>query len=111
MGEMLDLRLFRLVGPNDGDHIKSHRILLQSVFANERECRAGDSLLLPEIDSFGRMARGCGTARLHFHEDNAAAIERDQVEFTTLFSGLPCEDPIPEPTQKARGNLLTPRAE
>ena len=79
--DVLDRRLLRVGGPGDRDDVEAGRVIEQAVRLEIRERRLRHSALFEIVDRFGRMAGIGGAARLHFDEDDGAAIDGDDVEF------------------------------
>ena len=85
---MLNPWPFRVSGPDNRHDIEANRVVQQSVLPQERERGARDASLFGEIDRIRRMASVRRTAGLHFHEDNDATVEGDEVQFPTQLAGL-----------------------
>jgi len=69
-------------GPCYGDDIEPRWMLQQTVGLEERERGAGEPTLFPSVHRLRRMATRLRLPRLDFNEDDGAAVDGDQVEFS-----------------------------
>jgi len=107
--EVLDVRLARTGGPDDRDHIETRSDIEQPVPSRIRQCRAGDSLLLFEVDRLGRQTPLVARARFDFDKDYRPPVDGNQVQFTPASAATTGDDLITPPLEiPGRRILATP---
>jgi hypothetical protein len=106
-----DQRLALAFGPADGQDVEARGSVQEAVVLQEVQGQAGEALLLHGVDRRGG-AGGIGAGRgAHFDEDDARAVERDQIEFAVGTRVVALEDAIAEALQEASGGTLGTGAE
>jgi hypothetical protein len=89
--KMLYLWCSAIVGPEDGDHIKSSGLFEAAISLQPFQSHQGDLLLFAMIDGFKRLAGFGICAGLDFDEHRRSTVFRNDVNFAQGSSMLPGE--------------------
>ena len=92
------------------DDVDANRLILEPMPPDIRRGKLRDPALFLVADRFGRVAvLGIGTAA-NLHEDDRAAVERDDVDVATQDPLASPDDPVAEIPQMPNRYVLTPTA-
>ncbi len=70
------------VWTDDGDDVETGRVVEKAVAFQIGRGKAGKTALFGMIDGFGGMALLVGLTRFHFDEDDGAAVDGYEVQFS-----------------------------
>ena len=90
-------------GPCDGDNIESHGGLVQVVMPDVLPRCPAYTPLLGSCDCRGRTSWARTLSGLYFDDDEEAALDSDQVQFSSRQANVMVNDPVTLPAEETGG--------
>jgi hypothetical protein len=104
---MTDFRLRAIGRPGNGQDIEAGLTAEQVMSVQEEQSQIRQATLLSVINRFGRANAIFPFRGSDFDEDDAVAVERDQIQLSARASEIAAEDPITKTLlEEARGSAL-----
>src|SRR5262245_23316687 len=100
---MRDRRLTGVFRPGDRQHVEASGLAEQAVFLQEAHGQVGQTALLGEIHRGGGFFFCAGFGGANFDEDDATAVEGDQIQLALRAAPVALDDAVAESSQVALG--------